>query len=253
MPRARDVQPARFNVMPGDAPVLGTTARTALVASIVATFALYAIPHGWYLAYPLMLISTVVHELGHGIAALLMGGDFVDFHMWADGSGVARHTMVDGGAASAFVSAGGLCGPAVAAGVFLWLGRSPIWARRCLAAFAAFLGIALLVWVRGGFGLAFVGGLAAVCLVLAIYASAETAQIALVFLATQLALSVYSRGDYLFTPYADTGAGLIPSDTQQMADALGAPYWFWGGLCGAFSAGVLVVAGWPYLTRRSRE
>ena len=239
--------------MPGERAPLTSTARGALVASIVATFVLYAIPHGWYLAYPLMLISTVVHELGHGIAAVLVGGDFVDFHMWSNGSGVARNGGVDPGAASAFVSAGGLCGPAVAAGLFLWLGTSPKWARRCLIGFAAFLGLALALWVRGGFGIAFVGGLAAVCLGIAIYTRAETAQIALVFLATQLALSVYSRGDYLFMQYADTGAGTLPSDTQQMATALGGPYWLWGGLCALFSAAVLFAAGWLYLRRRSPE
>jgi len=246
----------------GDANGLGTRARTALGVSILLTFALYAIPHGWYLAYPLMLISTVVHELGHGIASLLMGGSFIEFRMWADGSGVATHTAVGGGAADAFVSAGGLCGPAVAAAVFLWLGRSPTWARRCLGAFGAFLVVAVLLWVRGGFGIVFVSSLAAACLFVAIYPKPEIAQVALVFLATQLALSVFSRGDYLFKQWAHTGAGVDPSDTQQMADALGPPYWFWGGACALFSAAVLIVGGWgffrphrgarPTATRRSR-
>ena len=38
-----------------------------------------------------------------------------------------------------------------------------------------------------------------------------------------------------------------------MATALGGPYWLWGLLCAAFSALVLVVAGWRYavVTRRS--
>lgn len=231
------------------------SARTALWVSVFITIALYVIPNAWYLAYPLMLISTVVHELGHGIATLLVGGDFQHLHMWANGAGVAHNVDVPDGAARAFVSAGGLCGPAVAAGLFLIVGRSPVWAKRCLAAFGGFLVLALALWVRGGFGIAFVAALAAACLGIAIYTTAETAQIALVFLATQLALSVYSRGDYLFKQWADTGEGKMPSDVQHMADALGGPYWLWGVLCAAFSAGVLVLAGWRYLavTRRSPE
>ena len=71
-------------------------ARWTLVISAAVTIALYAIPQGHYVAYPLMLISTVVHEMGHGIASLLVGGDFIDFRMWSNGSGVARHTGVDG-------------------------------------------------------------------------------------------------------------------------------------------------------------
>jgi hypothetical protein len=239
--------------MAGDTRDLAASARNALIASVVATFVLYAIPHGWYLAYPLMLISTVVHELGHGVAAILVGGDFSSFEMWSNGSGVAHNSGVEPGAARAFVSAGGLCGPAVAAGLFLWLGRRPIWAKRCLAAFAAFLVLALILWVRGAFGIAFVGALAAACILVAIYTTAETSQIALVFLATQLALSVYSRGDYLFKQWASTGAGKLPSDTEHMAEALGGPYWVWGLLCALFSAGVLALGAWRYVfTRRSR-
>lgn len=220
---------------------------------MLVTIALYVIPNAWYLAYPLMLISTVVHELGHGIAALLVGGEFRELHIYANGSGVAPYAGVDGGAANAFVSAGGLCGPAVAAGVFLILGQRPVWAKRCLGAFGVFLVFTVALWVRSPFGIAFVGALAAACLAIAIYTTAETAQIALVFVATQLALSVYSRGDYLFTQWADTGAGRLPSDVQNMATALGGPYWLWGLLCALFSALVLVVAGWRYLvvTRRS--
>ena len=38
-----------------------------------------------------------------------------------------------------------------------------------------------------------------------------------------------------------------------MADALGPPYWFWGGACAAFSAIVLLVGLWVYIKpRRAR-
>src|SRR5687768_11466221 len=98
---------------------LVSRARTMLLVSAGVTLGLYLIPYGWYVAYPLMLISTLVHELGHGVAAVLMGGDFHEYRMWADGSGVATSSGVGSGAARAFVSAGGLCGPAVAAAVCL--------------------------------------------------------------------------------------------------------------------------------------
>ena len=54
-------------------------------------------------------------------------------------------------------------------------------------------------------------------------------------------LSRFSRGDYLFTPYADTGGGRLPSDVGQIATALWLPYWFWGALCAVASLWVL---GW---------
>jgi hypothetical protein len=41
------------------------------------------------LNYPFRLLLTIVHELGHGLAALLTGGNFISFQISADGSGLA--------------------------------------------------------------------------------------------------------------------------------------------------------------------
>ena len=60
-------------------------ARAALFMSVVGTIALYWLPMGQTLAYPLVLLSTLAHELGHGIAALLVGGGFESFVLYADG------------------------------------------------------------------------------------------------------------------------------------------------------------------------
>ncbi len=222
-------------------------ARLMLLGSAAVTFALFMIPYGEYIAYPLLLISTAIHELGHGVAAEISGGDFVRFMMYSDGSGVAYHTSAGGEMARAFVAAGGLCGPAVLAGAFFVAGRTPKWSRIALAGFGAALLLAMLLVVRNGFGLAFVGALAGLSLAIAVWGRAELSQLAIVFLAVQLALSVYSRGDYLFMQWAETGAGRMPSDSQQMAEALAGPYWMWGGMCAAFSAAVLLGGGWYFL------
>lgn len=236
---------------PSDADLVAR-ARWVLLGSAAVTLGLYLIPYGAYVAYPLLLISTVVHELGHGIAAVLMGAEFDRFLMWKDGSGVAYHTTVDSAFGAAFISAGGLCGPAVAAAVCFGAGRKPVWSKRVLAAFGIGLALAMLLVVRNAFGLFFVGALAASCLGIALWARAEVSQLAIVFLGVQLALSVYSRGDYLFMQYAQTSMGKMPSDTQQMADALGLPYWFWGGACAAFSAAVLIGGGYSFLRGAGR-
>ena len=59
-----------------------------------------------------------------------------------------------------------------------------------------------------------------------------------------MSLSVFSRGDYLFKPAAKTTAGLMPSDTAQIAAALFLPYWFWGALIGALSLAILGCGLW---------
>jgi len=52
---------------------------------------------------------------------------------------------------------------------------------------------------------------------------------------------VFSRGDYLFTPVAQTSAGNFQSDVSNMAAALFLPYWFWGAACGAISVLALCI------------
>lgn len=215
-------------------------ARIVLLVSVALTAALYLIPQASPLAYPFMLLSTVAHEMGHGVSAMLVGGSFHRFEMWVDGSGVASVSTPVSAFGRAAVAAGGLIGPAVAAAIGFALGRTARGARRCLVAFAAILAVALVLVVRGFFGFFFVAFVLAGCALVAARASGEVAQLVLVFLAVQLALSVFSRGHYLFTPTARTAAGLMPSDVGQMADALFLPFWFWGAVCGAVSIAVLV-------------
>jgi hypothetical protein len=229
--------------------VLSHRARIALVVSAAVTLALYLIPYGNYVAYPLLLISTLVHELGHGIAAVLVGGDFEKLQMWSNGSGVAWHTAPRSGAAQAFIAAGGLCGPAVAAAGMFALAPKTERARWALGIFGGVLALALVLVVRNWFGAAFCFILAASTLAIAIYGSAALAQQTLLFLAVQLALSVYSRGDYLFMQWAHTGASAepMPSDSQHMAEAMGVgSYWFWGATCAVFSALMLLLGAYAF-------
>ena len=46
-------------------------ARFVLLASVILTAPLYVVPYARHVAYPLMLLSTLAHEMGHGVAALL--------------------------------------------------------------------------------------------------------------------------------------------------------------------------------------
>jgi hypothetical protein len=217
---------------PSDAEVRRT--RAILIISIVVTVALYAIPYGRYVAYPLMLLSTLAHEMGHGIAALVAGAEFHSFKMWPNGSGVAMTTAhANGRLAAAFTSAGGLVGPSLVAAIFFGLGRNPRLSRITLLVMGFLLLLLEVAVVRNPFGWLF--------LFTAAKAPAWISQVSLVFVAVQLALSVFSRGDYLFMKEAETAQGKMPSDVSVMAEALFLPYWFWGALCGVFSIAVLVL------------
>ncbi|HEY8141910.1 MAG TPA: M50 family metallopeptidase, partial [Kofleriaceae bacterium] len=64
-------------------------ARWVFAVSVGVTLLLYLVPFLQVVGRPLIYISTLVHELGHGVGALLVGGDFFKLEMWSDGSGVA--------------------------------------------------------------------------------------------------------------------------------------------------------------------
>ena len=216
-------------------------AKKALVASVALTVILYLMPLGGIIGYPLMLLSTLVHELGHGLMALAVGQSFESLQIFADGSGVAHHSGPSSQLGQALIPAGGLVGPAVVAAGGFVAGRSARASRILLGVAAVVLAVCTGLFVRNAFGIVFCSIVVLALGWVALRKAADTAQLVLVFLSIQLALSVFSRGDYLFTEQAVTGAGTIPSDVSQMAMALGGPYWAWGLACGAFS--ILVLAG----------
>ena len=211
------------------------------MGSAVLTVLLWEVPYGRWIGYPLFLLSTVAHELGHGITALVLGGDFVALLMWPDGSGVAHWRGAFGRPGTALVAAGGLVGPAVAASLLFLAGSRADRARASLATLGALFLVVTLLFARTVFGFLFILFLGLLCLGVALRGSAETAQIVVLFLGVQLALAVFSRSDYLFTAEAVTANGRAPSDVAVMAQALWLPFWFWGLACAVLS---LLVLGW---------
>ncbi len=57
--------------------------------AMVVVYLLWNIPQLTILLYPLRLFTTYVHEAGHGLAAILTGGQVVGFAVSANGSGLA--------------------------------------------------------------------------------------------------------------------------------------------------------------------
>ena len=108
----------------------------ALIAFLVA-LALWQMPGLSFLTYPLRLFVTMIHELGHGLAALATGGEFLSFHVMADGAGLA-YTR---GGWRFLVIQGGYLGTALFGAGLLWLTYRTAYPERV----AIGLGVALIV------------------------------------------------------------------------------------------------------------
>jgi hypothetical protein len=219
-----------------------------LAATIAITALLYALPYGRTIAWPLVLVSTLAHELGHGLAAAVLGGRFHALRIQPDASGVAMWSGPLGPVGTAAVAGAGLVGPAAAAFLLLVTGRDPRRARQVLGVLGAALCVVAVLLGGNLFGFAFTLLLGTALLLVTIKAP-RASQTVVILLAVQLGLAVFSRADYLFTPMALTPAGPMPSDVSVMAQALVLPYWFWGAVCGTLSA-ALLVAGLRICLRR---
>ncbi len=213
--------------------------RHLLILSTAAVVLLWQLPYGRQLLYPLTLLATYAHEMGHGLTALLTGAEFDQMLLHADGSGVAVWRGNPGRLASAFIAAGGLAAPAFAGVVLLLVSSKPRFARNVLVALSVLLLVSMALWSRNVFGVAF---LLAVAIALGIAAKMlpdAAAAFVLHLIAAMLCLSWFNNLGYLFSAQAIVNGVALPSDSAVIAQALWLPYWFWGGVVAVFSFAVV--------------
>lgn len=215
-------------------------ARLALVAAAAASLIVLVVPILRPLAYPVELFGTLVHELGHGVAAILTGGRFDRLRVWPDGSGLADVRVGIAAWKQAATAAGGLLGPPAAAMILFVLSRSRRGARIGLMVLAAVLTLALALFVRNVFGAILTLLIIAGCVLAARIRGREVPRLVALLVAVQLALSVFVRAGDLFSARAVTAAGTMTSDVGQIAEAFGGPAWLWGGLVSLISAAIVI-------------
>ncbi|MBD2611629.1 peptidase M50 [Nostoc linckia z18] len=210
-----------------------------LIAAAIATALLWQVPGGDYILYPFTILATWFHEMGHGLMALLLGGQFQKLQIFSDGSGVATYGIRSsfGPIGPALVAAAGPMGPPIAGAALILASRSFKAASWSLKILGGFLLFSTLIWVRSWFGLVAIPLLGLIILAIALKAPRWVQGFTIQFLGVQACISTYHQLDYLFS----SSAGYLGlSDTAQMQRYLLLPYWFWGGLMAVASAVILV-------------
>jgi hypothetical protein len=196
------------------------------------------VPFGPLLLYPFTLFGTWVHEVGHGVTAILCGGKFDHLDIFLDASGIA-YSLTEKGWRAGVVAAGGLLAPPLVGATLLLLGRRM--PRALLLGLATAMLVSLLLWVRTLVGWVTVSGLMLLIAALARFGTDGVRLFFVQLLGLLLAMDFVARIDYLFVAAGEAGGHLRQSDVGGMAKALGGPYWFWGGLIAALSAVALLV------------
>ncbi|MGE5181726.1 MAG: M50 family metallopeptidase [Acidobacteriota bacterium] len=219
--------------------------RTAILLAAAAVYIVaYYVPFGDLALYPLTLFTTWVHEMGHGLTALALGGRFDSLEIFKNAGGVA-HSWAGGGWPHALVALGGLLAPPIVGACILATVHGPRRARMALAALAAALVASMIIWVRSATGLVAMPMVAVALAYAAVREPPERRVIIAQVLAVVLAIDTLTRMvGYVFEDTVDIAGKKVPSDIATVADGFGGPQLVWGCAVTAVAVGLLAVALW---------
>jgi hypothetical protein len=214
-----------------------------ILISTVLVFVLLQFPNLSWIQYPFRLLGTWFHEMGHGLTALLVGGDFIKLVIYSNGGGTAYSQLgasyLPYNIAHALVAAGGLLGSTLVGALLIISAKTAKYSVIALRVLTGIMVLSLVLWIRSYWGVVMISSFAVVFVIVSLLKS-KTFETALVlFLGLQANLSSYFQIDYLFTKEFVRNDEVRISDTQAIAQELFLPYWFWGFLILCFSIWVL--------------
>jgi hypothetical protein len=191
--------------------------------------------------YPFRLFTTWVHEAGHAVATVLVGGQVSSMVIRQDASGLTHSLVPDSRMLRGVVASAGYCGAALVGCLLIAATRVERHAHAVLGGVGGCMLLTLLLWVRNPFGAAVVLAWAVAFLVLARRGLGRTAQFLVGLLAVQVALNaVYD----IRVLYLVDGR----SDAVTMAQLFLFPAWMWATLWMAVAVAMLAWTLW--ITRR---
>jgi hypothetical protein len=222
--------------------------RNAILLAVVLVFVVSTwVPFGSTALYPLSLFTTWVHEMGHGLTARVLGGQFDHLEIFRDGSGLAYCGAMPGWP-SALVSLGGLLAPPLVGTAILGLVHGPRRARLVLAMLAGALVLSMVIYVRSPAGLIAMPLVAALLAWAAWRGFAENPErrvILVQVLGVMLAVDTLTRMvSYVFEKSVEVDGQQRTSDIGNVADNLGGHYYLWGMLVTAIAVGLLALGMW---------
>jgi len=195
-------------------------------------------PWAQVLLYPFRLFTTWVHECGHAVMTVLVGGRVTSIIVRPDTSGLTISFVPVGRIAGGLVASAGYLGAAIVGCVLMAATRVEKSAHRILQGLGACMLITLVFWIRNPFGVGVVLAWGVALIALARRGSRDAPRFLLSLLAIQVALnSVY---DIRVLFLIDRG----PSDAATMARLFLLPSWMWATLWMLLSVTMLGATLW---------
>jgi hypothetical protein len=206
---------------------------TRLWIALAVCLAVSLTPWGPLILYPFTLFTTWVHECGHAVAAVLLGGDVASITIQPDTSGLTRSLMPASVAAQAIVASAGYLTASIVGCFLLSASRIDRRAKPILWTIGALMLVTLVLWIRNLFGAIAVLSWALALLWLGrTRATRGAAGFAITVLAIQVSLNAVFDIRTLFLVRG-------PSDAATMERLTGAPSWLWAAVWMGLSVGLL--------------
>jgi hypothetical protein len=226
--------------------------RRALVMSLVAmtiVFVMWNLPQLDFATYPFRLFVTFIHESGHGLAAILTGGEFIYFEVMEDGTGLAT---TRGGWRAAILPAGYLGAALFGTALFYLTNRVPFPRMIALLLSGGLVALSVLYGQTSQIALVVGCAFAAVLALIAVFTSRYIIVLVLNVLAVATALNAVLDLFFLTRNItATTPDGRVLNDAAAFATEImpqTSPLlwaWLWAGA----SVGLLLVAVYHRLLR----
>ena len=220
----------------------------ARVVALVASLALGAIFWDSPVLWPLKLLVVMMHESGHALATLFVGGRVDRVLLSANQAGACLSWVPEGVWAKVVVYSAGYVGSAVAgAGMMLATFRFRL-RRWVLGTASAWLAVMAVFYAGDLFTLAFCFGTAVVLALGARFLPSDAVDVLNLFIAAFSALYVvFDLRDDLWRSSARA-----VSDAALLAQFTWIPAFGWALLWSLFSLAILAFAGWQSVQRRRR-
>lgn len=193
--------------------------------------------------YPFKLFTTWVHECGHAVMTLIVGGSVSSIAIKPNTSGITRSLIPQARIAQGLVASAEYLGASVVGCVLMTATRGKKGAHAILWIIGAFMLVTLVIWMRNPFGVAVVLVWSVALAALSRKGSGRVSLFVLNLLAVQVALdSVYD----IRVPFLVHGGH---SDADTMARLFAPPAWLWATVWMLMSVGMT----WTLVPRRSRD
>jgi hypothetical protein len=207
-------------------------------AAVAISLVVSLTPWAQFLLYPFKLFTTWVHECGHAVMIVLVGGRVTSIAIEPDTSGLTRSLVPAGRVARGLVASSGYLGAAAVGCLLMAATRVEKWAPVILLSLGACMLLTLVIWMRTLFGFVVVLAWGVALVMLAFKNIPQALRLFLSLLAIQVALnSVY---DIRVLFLIDRGQ----SDAATMARIFLLPSWVWATSWMLMSVAMLAATLW---------